>query len=211
MRRATHKARADRHPARAKRPGAASFFEFREFNIADWFSFYRIVAAPVLVALLVLDQRPAFTWLLTFSFVTDMIDGQLARRLGLVSPRGSQLDSVGDQVTLLVGVAGVARFETAFVREELVLIVVPLALYFTQMFIALYKYGRATSFHTYLAKTSSLVQGIFICWLLFFGPCYWLFYTMVFLAVIETAEELTLVYLNDEWRSDIKSLLAWRK
>lgn len=188
-----------------------SLLVFRKFNIADWFSFYRIAAAPVLVTLLVLDQRPAFTWLLVFSFLTDAIDGQLARRLGLVSPRGSQLDSVGDQVTLLVAVAGVARFETAFVRDQIVLIAIPLVLYFSQMIIALYKYGRATSFHTYLAKVSSLVQGVFICWLLLFGPCYWLFYAMVVLAIVETAEELTLVYLNDEWRSDVKSLLLWKK
>jgi len=192
-------------------PGPKSLFEFRNFNIADWLSFYRLAAAPVLVALMVLDLRLWFTWLLAFSFITDMVDGQLARRLGLVSSRGSQLDSVGDQVTLLIAVAGVARFEPAFVREEIVLIAVPLILYFAQMFIALHKYGRATAFHTYLAKASGLVQGVFIIWLLLWGPVYWLFYAMVALAVVETAEELTLVYLNDQWRSDVKSLLLWKR
>ena len=54
---------------------------FREFNIADWFSFYRIVAIPLLLALLLSGNRELFTWFLLVSYSTDAIDGFLARRL----------------------------------------------------------------------------------------------------------------------------------
>lgn len=180
---------------------------FRKFNIADWFSFYRIAAAPVLVALILLDERLWFSWLLGISFLTDFIDGQLARRLGIVSPRGSQLDSVGDQLTLMVALAGLVRFDFDFVRAQIVLILIPLGLYFLQMFVAWWRYGRVSSFHTYMAKVSAFVQGVFILWLLFFGPVYWLFYTMIALSVLETVEELILIYLFREWQSDVKGVL----
>lgn len=180
---------------------------FRQFNIADWFSFYRIAAAPVLVALILLDERLWFSWLLGVSFLTDIIDGQLARRLGMVSPRGSQLDSVGDQLTLLVALAGLIRFEFEFIQAQIVLILVPLGLYFLQMFVAWWRYGRVSSFHTYTAKVSAFVQGVFILWLLFFGPVYWLFYTMIALSVLETIEELILICLFREWQSDVKGVL----
>ncbi len=60
------------------------------------------------------------------------------------------------------------------------------------MVIAFRKYGKTTAFHTYLAKLSALAQGVFILWLLFFGPVYWFFYTMIILGLLETIEEIAL-------------------
>jgi len=77
---------------------------FKNFNIADWFSFYRILSAPFLLVLIWLDHRLIFTWFLLVSYSTDAIDGYLARKLEITSPRGSQLDSIGDQITLIVAV-----------------------------------------------------------------------------------------------------------
>ena len=71
-------------------------FTFKNFNIADWFSFYRIMAVPVLVALVWFGERQLFTWFLLISYCTDAIDGYLARKLKITSARGSQLDSIGD-------------------------------------------------------------------------------------------------------------------
>jgi CDP-diacylglycerol--glycerol-3-phosphate 3-phosphatidyltransferase len=72
------------------------------------------------------------------------------------------------------------------------------------MSIAFAKYGKATAFHTYLAKLSAVAQGIFVLWLLFFGPVYWLFYTMIVLGVLETVEEITLIFMYDNWVEDVK-------
>ena len=90
-------------------------FTFKNFNIADWFSFYRIFAAPFLLGLIWLDERMIFTWFLLISYSTDAIDGYLARKLKITSPRGSQLDSMGDQITLIVGLIGLLYFETSFI------------------------------------------------------------------------------------------------
>jgi len=143
---------------------------FKNFNIADWFSFYRIAAAPVLVVLIWADFRLVFTWLLLISYSTDAVDGYLARKLGITSPRGSQLDSIGDQVTLMVGLVGLFYFESHFIKTNLILIVIAFIPYLLQMLIAYLKYGKATAFHTYLAKLSAVLQSIFILWSLFFGP-----------------------------------------
>ncbi|GAL72475.1 hypothetical protein [Jejuia pallidilutea] len=47
---------------------------FKNFNIADWFSFYRIIAAPFLLALIWYGERQIFTWFLLISYATDAID-----------------------------------------------------------------------------------------------------------------------------------------
>ncbi|UCD61396.1 MAG: CDP-alcohol phosphatidyltransferase family protein [Flavobacteriaceae bacterium] len=180
--------------------------KFKEFNIADWFSFYRIAAVPFLLILILWNEREIFTWLLLISYSTDAIDGFLARKLKITSARGSQLDSYGDQVTLVVGLIGLIVFETEFMLENYPLILIAFVPYIFQMIIAFRKYGKATAFHTYLAKLSAVIQGIFILWLLFFGPVYWLFYVMIILGVLETIEEITLIYLYDKWVAGVKGI-----
>ena len=180
---------------------------FKNYNIADWFSFYRIFAAPFLIIIAFLGERELFSWLLLLSYSTDMIDGQLARRLKITSERGSQLDSFGDQLTLLAGLIGLLLFETNFIIDHYLWILVPLGLYLIQMIIALVKYGKTTAFHTYLAKLSAILQSLFILWSLFFTPNYTLFYIMIVIGLIETFEEITLIFMYDNWASDVKSII----
>jgi CDP-diacylglycerol--glycerol-3-phosphate 3-phosphatidyltransferase len=143
---------------------------FKKLNIADWFSLYRIIAVPLLFTFVLLEERVWFTWFLLISYATDGIDGFLARRLKITSARGSQLDSFGDQITLVMALAGLIVFEPEFIRENLLLIGIAFVPYILQMVIAYWKYGKATAFHTYLAKLSAIIQSVFIIYLLFFGP-----------------------------------------
>lgn len=179
---------------------------FKNFNIADWFSFYRVLAVPFLLILLVFDERLIFAWFLLVSYSTDMIDGFLARKLKITSARGSQLDSLGDQLTFFVGLLGIMVFEFDFIEQNYVLILIALTPYLIQMLIAFKKYGKATSFHTYLAKLSALIQGVFILWFLFFGPIYWLFYIMIIIGLLETIEEISLIFMYDNWVDGVKGI-----
>ncbi len=183
---------------------------FRDFNIADWFSFYRIFAVPILIVFIWLGERELFSWFMLISYATDAIDGYLARKLEITSARGSQLDSYGDQLTLIIALFGLLIFEYEFMRENFMLILVAFIPYIIQMLIAFKKYGKATAFHTYLAKLSAVVQAAFVLWILFFGPVYWLFYTMIILGVIETIEEITLITMYDSWVEGVKGIY-WAK
>lgn len=179
---------------------------FKNFNIADWFSFYRIFAVPILIVFIWLGERELFSWFLLLSYSTDAIDGYLARKLNITSARGSQLDSYGDQLTLIIALFGLLIFEYDFMRENFLLIAIAFIPYIIQMLIALKKYGKATAFHTYLAKLSAIIQAVFILWLLFFGPVYWLFYIMIITGVLETIEEITLIFMYDEWVEGVKGI-----
>jgi len=178
----------------------------KTLNIADWFSFYRILAFPVLAVLLFMGERQWFTWFLLVSYSTDAIDGFLARRLNLSSARGAQLDSIGDQLTLVIGLLGLLIFENEFIRTNLLLIAIAFVPYLVQMAIAFKKYGKATAFHTYLAKVSAVLQAVFILWTLFYGPVYWLFYLMIVIGILETLEEITLIFMYDRWVEDVKGI-----
>ncbi|MEO1032753.1 MAG: CDP-alcohol phosphatidyltransferase family protein [Bacteroidota bacterium] len=179
---------------------------FKNYNIADWFSFYRIAISPILLVLIWHDLRLICSWLLLVSYSTDAIDGFLARKLNIVSARGSQLDSMGDQITLCMGLIGLYCFETEFIKNNLTLIIIAFIPYIIQMIIAYIKYGKATAFHTYLAKFSAIVQSVFILWSLFFEPEYVLFYTMIGIGLLETFEEIALIFMHSYWVSDIKGI-----
>lgn len=181
-------------------------YTFKNFNIADWFSFYRILAAPLLLFLLWQEQQVLFTWFLLLSYSTDAIDGFLARKLKITSSRGSQLDSMGDQITFIIGLLGLLIFEFEFIKLNYVLILIAFSPYLIQMFLAYLKYGKATAFHTYLAKLSAVIQSVFILTSLFFEPYYGLFYAMIVIGILETIEEITLIYMYKNWVSDVKGI-----
>ena len=191
---------------KTKKMSAKKLLTFKNYNIADWFSFYRIFAAPFLLLLIWLDFQLIFTWLLLASYLTDAIDGFLARKLKITSARGSQLDSFGDQITFIMGLIGLFYFENEFIKTNITLILIAFVPYGIQMLIAFYKYGKATAFHTYLAKTSAVVQSVFILWSLFFNPEYSLFYIMIIIGILETMEEVSLIFMYDTWVSDVKSI-----
>ena len=179
---------------------------FKNYNIADWFSFYRIASSPLLLYFLWIQEREFFVWFLLVSYSTDMIDGFLARKFNMTSPRGSQLDSFGDQITAILGFLGLLVFEYDFILKNYVLIIIAFLPYIIQMLIAYTKFGKATAFHTYLAKLSAVSQATFILSALFFTPNYLLFYIMIVLGFLETIEEIILLFMIKEWASDIKGI-----
>jgi len=87
-------------------------------------------------------------------------------------------------------------------------ILVPLGILFLlQTGFALYRYGRITSFHTYLAKLAALAQGIFLLSFFFFETInYPLFYSAAFITIAELAEEIIIVWVLPQWKSNVRGL-----
>jgi len=106
----------------------------------------------------------------------------------------------------VVGLIGLLVYELDFMKDHAFYIILVFVPYVFQMIIAFVKYGKATAFHTYLAKLSAITQAFFILWLLFFGPIYWLFYVMIVLGLLETIEEIALIFMYDKWVSGVKGI-----
>jgi phosphatidylglycerophosphate synthase len=178
----------------------------KKLNIADWISLYRIIAVPVLILFIVLNERMLFAWFLLISLSTDMIDGIVARMLGIHSQRGTRIDSYGDFLTFIMAIAGLFRFEFGFIKEHWLLFTIPVALYFLQVGLAVIRFGSPTSFHTYLSKFTFLLQGVFILCLFFFDYFPWLFYASVIMGVLGSVEEIVILYLLDKSKMNVKGI-----
>jgi cardiolipin synthase len=168
---------------------------------------YRTVAFPVLMLMIFTNQWNWFKWLLAVSFFTDSIDGFLSRKFKVTSVLGSRLDSIGDDLTVLAALVALAMTRWEFIQAEWITFSIPLSLFFIQTACAFWRYGRITSFHTFLAKAAAVLQAVFLCSAFFFEtPWYPFFYATAGLTSLELIEEIILVYLLPAWRTNVRGV-----
>jgi len=168
----------------------------------------RILATPVLVVLAATGHETAFTWVLVPALLSDIADGLIARVFHLQSKLGALLDSIGDLLLLLTSCYGAWVFHPDVVAQHWFALVALLAAWALECGAALVRYGRLSSFHTYLSKVAGYLLGIFVGVLFVFGFQPWLLYLAVGVSVLGNLEEMVLLALLPEWRSDVRGL-AW--
>jgi CDP-diacylglycerol--glycerol-3-phosphate 3-phosphatidyltransferase len=179
----------------------------RFYYIVNGLTLYRLFSAPVLVLFVFLRQPEIFKWLLALSFFTDGLDGTLARRYKVSSEYGSRLDSIADDLTITAGLIGMAVFKPLLFHDALIPFLILFLLFILQMILALVRYRRFTSFHTYGAKIAALLQGVFLILLFFLSePMYILFYVAIVATGLELLEEIILICLLPVWKADVRGL-----
>jgi len=177
------------------------------YYVINGITLYRLVAAPFLLYLVFTGSSIVFKWLLAVSFFTDAIDGYLARKYKVTSVMGARLDSLGDDLTVVVGVIGLFVLKSDFIWSEIIWLAVIFVLFLVQVVIALVRYGTTTSYHTWLAKLAAVCQGIFLI-LSFFTPepNPALFYIAVTVTAVDLLEEIVLAILLPKWEANVKGV-----
>lgn len=177
------------------------------YYLINGITFYRLFSAPVLLALAYNGNLEIFKWLLALSFFTDAIDGFLSRKFNVSSLFGAKLDSIADDATVLVALLSLWIIKKEFIIDHWLPISVLLGLFAIQTTAALFKYHKITSFHTYMAKTAAVLQGIFFILFFFEAPIStWSFYAAVLVTGIELVEEIFLVFALSEWKANVKGI-----
>jgi cardiolipin synthase len=172
-------------------------------HLPNALSVVRILAAPVLIVLAATGDEAAFTWVLVPALLTDIADGLIARMFRLQSKLGALLDSVADTLVLFTSVYGIGVFHPDVLRGHAVAAAILLGAWLLENVAALVRYGRLSSFHTYLSKVAGYLLGIFIGVLFVFGFQEWLLYAAVVASVLGNCEEMALLALLPEWRADV--------
>jgi CDP-diacylglycerol--glycerol-3-phosphate 3-phosphatidyltransferase len=162
---------------------------------------------PVLIILAVSGYYDFFKWLLPFSYATDLVDGFLARKYRVATTDGAKMDSYGDDITVAASIVGLFVFKIDFIIEHWIILVLLLALFALQTLLAFKTYKRMTSYHTYLAKLAAILQGtFFILLFLLEFPMMSLFYAACYVTMLELIEEIILVKVIKQWRTNVKGL-----
>jgi CDP-diacylglycerol--glycerol-3-phosphate 3-phosphatidyltransferase len=140
------------------------------------------------------------------ALLTDIADGLIARLYGLESRVGAMLDSVADTLLMFVSLYGLWTFFPEVVKDHAWLVGAAVGLWVLEDVLALARYGRLSSFHTYLSKIVANLLGFFIGWLFLFGFEPWMLYLAVGASVVASLEEIALVAWLPKWRADVRGL-----
>jgi phosphatidylglycerophosphate synthase len=172
----------------------------------------RIVLCPVIV------RGAKKSWsgtllglIIVIALVDDIYDGVLARRWGCDSPAVRLWDSLADTVFYL-GVAGAVWIgETEVIRANWVLFATLFALEGARCVFDLLKFGKAASYHSYMAKAWGLLLAAAMVGVFAFAPLRVLVPVAVIWGIAVNVEGLAMSLLLPRWKNDVKTLwLAWK-
>jgi cardiolipin synthase (CMP-forming) len=176
------------------------------FNVPNVLSFYRLAMAPVIGALALSEERALFIIFLSISFVTDVLDGLIARAWNLCTRIGSRLDSIADELTYVAALVGIFQFEYHAVKPHVAILYVFIGLLALATLIPMLKFRKTPSFHLYSFKANALLQGLFILDLFVLGFDVHLYYIAMSVGILACLEMIAVALVLDEPASDVKGL-----
>ncbi|GAB2026985.1 CDP-alcohol phosphatidyltransferase family protein [Lactovum odontotermitis] len=172
-------------------------------NIATGLTLLRIAGAFLL--LLTTPLSPAFWTIYTLCFLTDVLDGQAARRSGTTSQSGAILDSLADFILIII-LLTVFIPEFHFENWIILWTIGIAAVRLLSWLIGFIKYHSFASIHTVLNKMTGFVIFIFPILYALFD----LKITMILLCAIASAsavEELLIIAESTSLNRNQKTFL----
>lgn len=155
----------------------------------------RIILCPVLLWMLIANCQLEFaSYLLAFAFLTDLLDGYLARRLKVTSDLGCKLDSVADDLLFCVSILYIKYLFPEVISDHVFAISAASGFFFTKMFLLWFRYRKFISgMHTYLTKAAAFLQAVFFIQAMFFGPWEILFKIAMGATILALVEEIVII------------------
>lgn len=175
-------------------------------GLVNMLTLSRIIISPVLLVL-VLNDHTSFKWLLLSAFITDALDGQLARYWKVTTKLGAQLDSLADDFIFVVSLIAIVHLNTEVIIENLYMIGGIIFIFLVKMIFLYFKHKKLISgMHTYLTKTAALSQAVFFLHCIFYSPNNTLFDLMAVITMVAIAEEIIIILSFRELKQNVKGL-----
>ena len=146
------------------------------------------------------------------ALASDVLDGWLARKLGIESRLGAALDSAADILLMAVILYAIWPLHPEVYRDHGWVIVSVVALLLLGHIGSLIRYGRLASFHTRLIRAGIFTFSLFAVVLFLFGFFPWLLFLAAFICALGALEHFAMLALLPEWTPNINGGLpeAWR-
>jgi phosphatidylglycerophosphate synthase len=168
----------------------------RDAGGSRWSSLPNLLSAFRLAALLplwILALLGEATWLavgVAVAAFTDVLDGFVARRMGLTTSFGSRLDSVADHLLSSSVLLWLLWLRPEFFAREYVLLLAWAAFGAMTLLIGWLRFRRFGGLHLYSAKLAGTLGYLFAIWLLLTGDyrrtTFFVVLVTAFIAVLET-------------------------
>ena len=174
-------------------------------TIPDKISLFRMALAPVLLLLAWFRAGQYFIIVLALAYISDAVDGPIARRYGQESELGPRLDTWADvSIYLSVPLAAWWLWPELFKREILYFTLIIASILFP-LLAGLAKFRQTTSYHTWLTETAAVCTTLSTL-LLFTGFTPWPFRVSSGLCVLAGIEEMFVTLVLGRPASNVRSL-----
>ena len=137
--------------------------------LPDALTLARLAAIPVLWILAFLGMREELAIFATVAAFTDILDGMLARRLGVTSKRGGAMDSTADHLLSTSLVVWLFLFCPQFFAAEGVRLLVWAAFALGVLAVGWIRFRQIGNLHLYSAKAAGFAGYAFGLMLLYTG------------------------------------------
>jgi len=174
-------------------------------KVPNILSVSRIVSAPVMLIVSLYGLSDVFLVIFVLAFITDGLDGLIARRFNCESKMGGRLDTWGDFSLFSVLPFCIYLLWPNIVYEELLFIVIAGISIITPVILGLIKFKRMISFHTYLSKVSLFLISISV-FLLIVIDVNVFFRISVFFMVLSGVEMVLIELLLNKYQNNIPSI-----
>ena len=168
----------------------------------------RFLLAPVVLALYMLGADPsAYLVVLIVAFLSDVFDGVIARKLGLVTEHLRSMDSLADTCFYLaIGAVAYLQYPSiiAFYAWPLGILV---GLELVRYLYDLNKYEKSAAYHMYSAKLWGIFLFLGFAQLLGFGQAALLFELAIYIGIATNIEGLLASFILPRWHCDVPSVL----
>lgn len=199
---------------RAAGGAASAWIRARLHLLPNAISAFRVALVPILWVLALRGEPHWVAMGLVAAGLSDLADGHLARRLHATSRFGAQLDSVGDNLLALSGVAWLVLLRPDIVAQFLLPLQALLALYLVFLAVGWLKFHRFANLHLYSGKLSAVFLYAFLLHSLWFptvsAP---LFHAMWAVTALALAEGLAYQLISRTVTEDAGSLalVLWER
>jgi len=166
---------------------------------------FRFIAAPVLLWLAWHGYPHAFMGLLAIAFMSDLLDGMVARLTGQVTQFGATLDSWADVITYLTIALCCWWLWPEVVSRELLYVGLIVASCLLPALVGFLKFRRFTSYHTWGVKIAAACMALTL-YVLFLGGATWPFRTAAVICILAAIEEVVISLLLPEPESNLRSV-----
>jgi len=170
-------------------------------------SLLRLALMPCLVSSAIMGFSNLFLWLLSICFLSDILDGFLARKLNQVSVLGAKLDSFGDVLTYATMILGLYLLWPSIFEEQAVFLLSATLSFLIPLIVAMLKFGQYPSYHTVGAKTAAVLLAPAYYLLIVIGADIW-FRLVVIAYLLVAVEEIVITSILDRPKTNIKSVLT---
>ncbi len=170
-------------------------------------SCFRFVAAPFLLWSAWHGNRITFLVLLAGVFLSDALDGFVARITNQITELGAILDSWADVITYLTIALSAWWLWPEVVKREKFYVLLIVASSLLPALIGMMKFGSFTSYHTLTVKFAAVAMSVSL-YILFLTGWAQAFRFSAFICAIAALEEISITVILKTKQSNIRSLWA---